>query len=91
MRAWLANLKRGTEHLNYGREVVAKMIAERAAAFPSGPVRILDVGLGTGEDLRLAREALEPAPVELYGLDSYGPNAEAAARSAIIFATTSRP
>jgi ubiquinone/menaquinone biosynthesis C-methylase UbiE len=83
MRAWLTKLKRGTEHLNYGRDVIAEMIRSWAMTPPPSPARILDVGMGSGEDLLRSRDALVPMPVELYGLDSYGPNAEAAAQKGI--------
>ena len=78
MRAWLTKLKAGTEHLNYGRDVIAEMIRRGVPSLPQGPARILDVGMGSGEDLLRAREAVAPSPAELHGLDSYAPNVRAA-------------
>jgi SAM-dependent methyltransferase len=78
VRRMLARLKAGTEHLNYGREVIASMVKERELGPPGAAVRVLDLGMGGGDDLINVREALAPKSVELHGIDAYAPNVEAA-------------
>ncbi len=74
MRAFLARLKAGTEELNYGRDVIAGMAARQAEGLRSAPVRVLDLGLGSGADLENIRAALAGREVALSGVDSYEPN-----------------
>lgn len=83
VRQLLARLKAGTEHLNYGREVIAAMVSKREFSAPGSMVRVLDLGMGKGDDLLNIRDALAPNPVELHGIDSYAPNVEAARARAI--------
>lgn len=78
MRAFLARLKAGTEHLNYGRDTVASMAARRVVRPPDGPVRIVDLGLGTAADLLNVARALEPAACELAGVECHPPYAASA-------------
>lgn len=52
-------MKKGTEHLNYGRDILARWGGGRAAELVSSEnrtVRILDVGCGHGTDLFLLKE-----------------------------------
>lgn len=77
MRAALAKLKSGTEKLNYGRDIVAGMAARHAAGLGANPLRVLDLGLGSGADLENVRAALGHRTLELFGVDSYEPNVQA--------------
>jgi SAM-dependent methyltransferase len=77
MRAALARLKSGTEKLNYGRDIIAGMAVQHAAGLAASPLRILDLGLGSGADLENIRAALGQRATALFGVDSYGPNVRA--------------
>jgi SAM-dependent methyltransferase len=77
MRAALAKLKSGTEPLNYGRDIVAGMAVRHAAGLEEKPLRLLDLGLGSGADLENIRAALGHRTLELFGVDSYEPNVRA--------------
>jgi SAM-dependent methyltransferase len=85
MREFLLKLKAGTEELNYGRDVLANYALEIAADKPS--LRILDIGLGSGKDLLNIRgkcqQAFPKLKLELYGLECYAPNVEAARKAGI--------
>lgn len=77
MRTLLARLKSGTEDLNYGREIIAGMARRHAGAPGDEPLRVLDLGLGSGADLENIRSALGGRALELFGVDSYEPNVRA--------------
>ncbi len=85
MRKFLLKLKAGTEELNYGREVLANYMLEISAG--KKHLRILDIGLGAGKDLvNIRRQCLAANPqlkIELYGLECYPPNVEAAKKQDI--------
>lgn len=78
MRTLLAKLKSGTEELNYGREIIAGMARRHAGAASAEPLRVLDLGLGSGADLENIRTALAGRKLKLMGVDSYEPNLRAA-------------
>jgi SAM-dependent methyltransferase len=85
MRKFLLKLKAGTEELNYGRDVLAQYVLEIAPG--KTRLRILDIGLGSGKDLVNIRqkcaEAFPDLVLELYGLECYPPNVEAAQKQGI--------
>ena len=85
IREFFLKLKRGTEELNYGRDVLAQYVLEIAAG--KTELRILDIGLGTGKDLiNIRQKCLEAFPnlkLELHGLECYPPNVEAARKQGI--------
>jgi SAM-dependent methyltransferase len=85
LRTFLLKLKAGTEPLNYGREILAGYAVEIAAG--KAQLRILDIGLGKGADLINIREQCRKAypglKIELYGLECYPPNVEAATKQGI--------
>src|SRR5581483_9100064 len=85
MRQFLLKLKAGTEELNYGRDILAGYALEIAQG--KTHLRILDIGLGSGKDLINIREkCLQANPalkLELYGLEYYPPNVEAARKNGI--------
>lgn len=85
MRKFLLRLKAGTVELNYGRDALAKYVLEIAAG--KTQLRILDIGLGAGKDLINIREkCLKAYPhlkLELFGLECYPPNIEAARKEGI--------
>ncbi len=71
-KEYIRSLKEGTEHLNFGREIIAGWAA---AAFPpsvsADPVSVLDLGCGRGEDLANVRKALGDRKTHLYGIEAY--------------------
>lgn len=70
---FFVRLKGGTEHLIYGRPILAGWVAEYARALPVGVVpRILDLGCGQGDDLELMARTVGRA-CELHGLEGYEP------------------
>jgi SAM-dependent methyltransferase len=71
-------LKRGTEPLNYGREIVAAMAAAHCAGLGGEELRVLDVGLGSAEDILNVARSVKAPKLALCGLDSHAPNAERA-------------
>ena len=78
-------MKAGTEHLNYGRDVLANYVLEIVQG--KNQLRILDIGLGSGKDLvNIRQKCLAVAPqleMELFGLECYPPNIEAAVKQGI--------
>jgi len=80
----LRNMKRATEHLNYGRQLIADFASRASARWPhAARARVLDIGCGTGTDLNNIRQALAPRPLDLYGVERYEPNIAAAAQYGI--------
>lgn len=89
LRSLFTRLKSGTEHLNYGRDIIrhwgADLYAEAVESRADGVFRVLDLGCGHGEDLRNIRDEIEARsaaavdsapfelPVELHGVESYAP------------------
>lgn len=51
LRQFFVNLKKGTEFLNYGREIIQDWGAEHAARIASREVVLYDLGCGHGTDL----------------------------------------
>ena len=85
MRDFLLKLKAGTEHLNYGRDILANYALEIATN--KTELKILDIGLGTGKDLmNIRQKCLEMNPLikmDLSGLECYPPNVESARKQGI--------
>jgi SAM-dependent methyltransferase len=85
VRRFLLRLKAGTEHLNYGRDFFAGETLEIARGRPA--LRILDIGLGSGADLVNIRQkclaAFPDLKLELFGIECYPPNVEAARKAGI--------
>ncbi len=85
LRSFFTKLKSGTEHLNYGREIIRDWGADlhgealSRQTVPSGAFRILDLGCGHGTDLKNVRSEIDDRrpgsilPVELHGVESYPP------------------
>ncbi|CEG13991.1 hypothetical protein MSIBF_A850006 [groundwater metagenome] len=67
------NLKRGTEHLNYGRDIVAKWCVDYANKIENKDVNVLDVGVGTGVDLLSIKQTCGSKNINLFGLEVYEP------------------
>ncbi|MBI1276293.1 methyltransferase domain-containing protein [bacterium] len=71
----LAALKHGTEHLNYGRDIIANWAVESVMGV-SNPA-ILDIGVGKGEDLAQIHKQLG-RNAQLYGLEGFEPSRQKA-------------
>ncbi len=76
----LAQLKAGTEDLNYGRHIIIKWTTEYLATLDNPSV--LDIGLGSGDDL-LGIQQASGRPLQLYGLDFYLPSVDRAQAAGI--------
>ena len=83
LRALFTRLKSGTEHLNYGRDIIRTWGAELygARANQTETFRVLDLGCGHGTDLNNIRASIQEMHgadaarklVELHGVESYPP------------------
>lgn len=75
MRSWLYKLKEGTEHLNYGRDIVEEVTLQYARNKVE-PIRILDLGAGHGTDLLNCMKILKGSGYNalLYAIENYKPN-----------------
>ena len=71
LRKFLFKLKKGTESLNYGRDIVAAWGAAHCQKVGDQP-KLLDVGLGRGHDLNNI-QALTDKSLNLHGIESYAP------------------
>ncbi len=67
VRDALVRLKKKSEYLNFGRDILAQWIA--AHGHERDHLSILDLGFGLGDDLRNAREALPHQTLDLYGVE----------------------
>ncbi len=81
LRRTIFDLKSGTEHLNYGREIVADWAAEHCRSVADTP-RLLDLGVGSGVDLLNVRDKVG-RKVDLFGIESYEPDIARAAEKGI--------
>lgn len=85
LRRIIFKLKSGTEHLNYGREIISDWAAEHCRLVADVP-RLLDLGVGFGVDLLNVRGKLD-REVALFGIESYEPVAAQAAKKGIEIAS----
>lgn len=70
-------MKHGTEHLNYGRNIIAKYCHDCALMSKNNVIKILDLGAGSGTDLLNCKNSIgNLRKVELYALESYQPNVD---------------
>jgi SAM-dependent methyltransferase len=80
---FLVRLKGGTEHLSYGRPILAGWAAGHLRALPADTVpKVLDLGCGQGDDLISFAAALD-RKCELFGLEGYTPYREICATKGI--------
>lgn len=70
----LYSLKKGTEELNYGREIIVEYVNEFINNNKCKKLKILDLGLGEGTDLLNIKKNNKDIDIELHGLESYKPN-----------------
>jgi len=88
IRNFFINLKKGTEHLNYGRPIITewgrRTVVERLSRNDSTrrqTVELLDIGCGHGTDLLNIRSAVTSTPalrnadftLKLHGIENYPP------------------
>lgn len=71
---YFRNLRRGTEHLDYGRDIIVLMAKKYFLHNDFDEFKLLDIGAGGGTDLRNIQEKLFNYNMSLYGIDSYKPN-----------------
>jgi SAM-dependent methyltransferase len=72
---FLVSLKKGTEQLNYGREHVKYFMEAYKEKHQSNKYIIVDLGAGSGEDLRAAKSIFGDT-AKLYALEYYLPYQE---------------
>ena len=88
MKAFFRRLKEGTEHLNYGREIIARWAGEKLAGVPpSTSLHVLDLGCGAGDDLDSIRERLQGRDITLFGIEANDGNAACARERGILVAS----
>jgi SAM-dependent methyltransferase len=73
MTSFLKNMKSGTVELNYGREQIVKMAVSHFGNRDAQSFKIMDLGLGLGEDILRIKRALAPQPVDACGLEFHEP------------------
>lgn len=78
IRKFLFKLKHGTEYLNYGREIIASWVVDYLKANSDSEIRIIDIGMGTGTDLKNIRDAAAGRKLRLFGVENYEPHIEEA-------------
>jgi len=83
MKEFLKKLKAGTEELNYGRDVIARIVRKHFPETDGEALRLLDLGLGLGGDVAGIREALAPREVKANGLENYEPYVREAEKKGI--------
>jgi 2-polyprenyl-3-methyl-5-hydroxy-6-metoxy-1,4-benzoquinol methylase len=84
LKQWLTKLKEGTEHLNYGRDIIVAMANEYIHSTLSAEVKILDLGFGTGIDLNNIKHNITTNKhLLLYGIDNVAANINLAAQQEI--------
>lgn len=81
IRNYLIKIKKKTEYLNYGRNIIANWASNHVEKIPDN-AKILDLGLGEGTDL-LNIKKLNPNVV-LYGVEAYEPNVKIARKNGIL-------
>lgn len=79
--SFIKELKKDTEPLNYGREIIVEWAKQ--ACQKKEEVTVLDLGLGEGTDLLNIRNALQGKKLHLHGLESYAPNVKKAKENGI--------
>ena len=72
-----------TYYLNYGRQIIAAWCKESADKISNDTIRILDLGCGTAVDLLNVKKSITNKKLELFGIESYGPNVEQAKQCGI--------
>lgn len=70
MYEYLRKIKDRHMHLHYPGEDIGRWCREHLARVGGGPHRILDVGLGSGRDLKAIREVCRDYALELHGLEN---------------------
>lgn len=80
MKEFFVKLKKGTEDLNYGREIVSSWGAEYIYSLNTTgkkTIRVFDIGCGSGTDLiNVSKASQDISKLELYGIEHYPPNIE---------------
>lgn len=85
IRKYFTSLKMGTEHLNYGRNILCEYAIESIMRNKKKNVKILDLGSGIGMDLLNIKESLEcfyknkkvnNFNIELNAIETFSPNLE---------------
>lgn len=71
LRFFFKNLKKGTEYLNYGREIIAQWLISLIKNSNNNSIRILDIGCGNGDDLSNIQKNIFNKSIELYGIEVY--------------------
>jgi SAM-dependent methyltransferase len=72
IRRSIFRLKSGTEHLNYGREIISAWVVEYCETLDGKP-HLLDLGVGMAMDLLNIQSGLG-RDLALFGIDSYEPH-----------------
>ena len=73
MREFLTKMKSGTVELNYGRETIVKLTNRHFSNNEAETLRLMDLGLGLGEDVRHLINGLAPKQIEAFGLEFHKP------------------
>jgi len=83
VKEMIYRLKRGTEHLNFGRDIVKDWATSYIKDIGKDEIRILDIGVGEGTDLLNIKENLPGKRFGLFGIEFYQRNIELAEKNGI--------
>lgn len=67
----LWKLREKSVYLDYGRDVIINMLSKYVSDIDRGTVKILDLGVGEGEDLKNIKGHFSSRRLSLYGIDSH--------------------
>jgi ubiquinone/menaquinone biosynthesis C-methylase UbiE len=73
LESLLVKLKQDSEYLNFGREIITKQVAAYCAKVAAGELRILDIGVGDGQDIENIRPHLKGKKAVFAGVECYRP------------------
>ena len=76
-------LKHDSEYLNFGREIIIRQVIEYSARISASELRILDIGLGDGQDIDNIGRHVKDKKVVFAGVECYPPFIELASRKGI--------
>jgi SAM-dependent methyltransferase len=73
---YLVRLGARNAHLDYGRDIILRLVGQYINSTKSKEYRVLDLGAGTGMDLTNIRDKFHGHNVTLYGIENFEPNVE---------------
>ncbi len=76
-KKFFLKLRKGSEYLDYGRDIILNMVEKYIIETNCYSPKILDLGAGQGIDLGNIAKSFRNHKLDLYGIDNYEPNIKA--------------